>query len=951
MLRFFILTLSLLSLSIARAADDEQRLTRWAVLATDEVVESGLPDLLTAELSRQPSLELVERESLPAVTGELQLQALVQADHVSQRLQLGKTLRANALMVLSFARKAGQQQLRVVVCDADLGVRLWQGSFAQDDNSDIEKLVQRCAATVDEVRQRFAGGVRSIIAVPTFLSEDFALRYEYLQAHCSNLLRNSLMTHAGVAVVEIEEARAILRELEDTFSGKLDRPIATIVKATYRVTTQDNQAFINLNIDLAQADDQREQLKIRRELNAVGPWLAQDLTEHLLRTSESRAPALSAKAQLEILSRHAQRFAELGDWEQSISLREAALVLDPNDALQRALLISEYQYRLHNAVEQNWQRARFAKPLPVQSRERALRLAAHDYCRGLEHLGYLIRNRLIHRVDAIGIFGKHTWYRPPYLLGTASPLDSLKFDCLQSACLAQREFLRDVYPLVTELAAGRVLPKYLSEPFYGQRYVVTNHVVSDVSFNNFSAQSLASLRNLLSQILPADDATSNSMLGLLSFAYVPKPGEAKFAAWQELWQGLKDSDRDLARLYARFALGVSRQRQSSSTAALVRLLAEVEQLGRTDEPIYDVINRKLMRHPPQPRTAPTAPLPRGFGPLGRLHLEPISLRVEGDEPGAEPPLIIGMLRCGPQDVYWSKDRFFVMQQPNVLREWKLTDLSAPHTLFWEVSWDGEYIWLQAYGQGILVLRPDGTRLATFKGQTPSYSRGHKLLGISPRRALMVGSFGATNRAWCALLEVDEQDHPSVNVCFEAKQVAAGRSQQQAAADLETAFVPEQLHRVQHADGKQYVLVDRAGLSRLQIDLETLEASIAKQVSHMAGVSTQTDLGFSGRLFLRDGQPLRVRSGVAITPNSKRLIFHDDWLYRPGAVWMRQHTKTGKLERLQAGRLQQRYMNLRVGSSAHYGLITYDPHNRVPPISRVTILDEPVTGQPPHAPKF
>ena len=942
LVRLFILTLGWCVLPIAAAGGAEQRLMRWAVLATDELVQSGLPDLLTVELS-QRQIQLVERERLQAVTDELQLQALVQADQVSRRLQLGKTLRASALMVLSFDREADRTLLRVVVCDAELGVRLWDGSFAYEDKSDIEKLVQRCAETVDEVRQRFAGGVQHIIAVPTFLSEDFGLQFEYLQTRYRHLLSNSLMTQAGVAVVEIEEARAILRELEDTLAGGLDRPIATIVKATYRVTPPDpnNQRSVNLNIDLAHADDQREPMNIRLELDAVGPWLAQDLTKHLIRRSESQSPALSPKVQLAILSRHAQRFAELGNWEQSISLREAALVLAPNDALQRALLISEYQYRFLKEVEQNWLKARFAKPLPPGPRERALRLAAHDYCVGLEHLAYLIRNRLIHRVDAIGIFGKQTWYRPPYVLATALPLDPLKFQALQSACVAQRKFLRDVYPLVGELAAGRVLPKYLSEPFYGQRYIVTNHVVSDVSFNNYSAESLASLRNLLTEILPADDSTSNSMLGLLSFAYVPKADDANFAAWQELLLELKDSDRDLARLYARFALGVASKMRSRSTAELERLLAEVQRLGRGDEPIFDVINLKLMRLKPQPRTAPTAPLPRGFGPLGRLHLEPISLVVEGDKLGTEPPLIIGMLRCGKCDVYWSKDRFFVMHQPNVLREWKLTDLSAPHTLFWEVSWDGECIWLHAYGQGIIVLRPDGTRLATFKGKTPSYSRGHKLLGISPRRALVVGSFGATNRAWCGLLELDENDQPSVNVFFEAKEVAAGRSPEQASADVKTAFVPEQLHRVRHDDGKQYVLVDRAGLSRLQIDLETLDVSVPEQVIGVPGVSTLTDLGFSGRLFLRDGQPLWVRSGVAITPNSKRLLFHDGWLYRPGAVWMRQHSETRKLERLQASRLDHQYMQLRVGSSAHYGLITYDPYKRTPPMSRVTILDQPV----------
>jgi hypothetical protein len=110
-------------------------------------------------------------------------------------------------MVLSFDHSGKQQLLRVLVCDADLGVRLWKGGFAWSGQDDVEQLVQHCAATVDEVRQRYAGGIDHIIAVPTFLSENFEHQYDYLQSRCSDLLSGSLMTHAGVAVLEIEEAR------------------------------------------------------------------------------------------------------------------------------------------------------------------------------------------------------------------------------------------------------------------------------------------------------------------------------------------------------------------------------------------------------------------------------------------------------------------------------------------------------------------------------------------------------------------------------------------------------------------------------------------------------------------------------------------------------------------------------------------------------------------------
>ncbi|MBL7037536.1 MAG: hypothetical protein ISR77_02850 [Pirellulaceae bacterium] len=909
-------------------------------MATDRVAETGLLDLLTVELSQNDSLQLVERERLREAMRELQLMALVTADQVEQRLRLGKTLRADALMVLSFERQEEQRMLRVVVCDSKLGVRLWRGSFACSDESDVTQLVQYCATTVGEVRQRFAGGIRHLIAVPPFLCDDFAQKFDYLQSRYSDRLSSSLMAHAGVAVVEIEEARAVLRELQDTLSGGLERPIATIVQGRYNV---DDQQRVNLQIELVHDEERREQIKQSFDLGTVGHWLSKDLSSRLLASSQTNAPTLSPKTQKAILSRHAQRFAELGDWGRSTSLREAVLTLDPNDALERALLISEYQYGFTPAVDENWHLARFAKPLPPERRERALSRAAHDYCIGLEHLAYLIRNGIIKRTDAFGLLYTHIWYKRS-AVGAALPMDPLKFNALRPACVAQRQFVRDVVPLANQLPAGGILPKHFSSPFYGARYVVTTHVASDVAFNNYSAESLASLQDLLERVLPEKEKTSHSILGIFTFTLVPKAGDDNFDAWRTLLTDLSNSEREVTRLYGRFGLAMEARRQNGSYSGLEPILDEVKRLGRTDEPIFDVIKLKLglaKRQPAAPSTRYGRP-PRGnFGPLGRMQLEPIRLVIEGDEDVPRPPLIKGMLRCGQRDAYWTKDRFFVMHEPGVLRELKLTDKTANHILFWGMTWDGECIWLHAQGRGIVAIRPDGTRMATFKRNehVPSYWKGLRLLGLSPRRVLIVGSFGETNRAWCGILEIDEKGKQSASIFFEAKYVAEGQSPEEARANPNTVFQPEDLQYVEHTSGKDYFLVGRRGLSYLQVDVETLNVTVPEKVIGAEGASTRTDFGFSGRTFLRDGRPVWAHSGLATLPNSKQILFHDGWIYRPGYVWMREDPETGRRERLQAHKLPHQYWHLQVGSSAHYGLVTFDRYNRGLPLARVTILDE------------
>ena len=76
-----IVLLLLLQLPIASSAAESAPTTfrRWAVLATPELRDSGLSDLLTAQLTAV-DVELVEREQLDAVAKEVELSKLFGAD-------------------------------------------------------------------------------------------------------------------------------------------------------------------------------------------------------------------------------------------------------------------------------------------------------------------------------------------------------------------------------------------------------------------------------------------------------------------------------------------------------------------------------------------------------------------------------------------------------------------------------------------------------------------------------------------------------------------------------------------------------------------------------------------------------------------------------------------------------------------------------------------------------
>ena len=96
-----------------------------------------------------------------------------------------------------------------------------------------------------------------------------------------------------------------------------------------------------------------------------------------------------------------------------------------------------------------------------------------------------------------------------------------------------------------------------------------------------------------------------------------------------------------------------------------------------------------------------------------------------------------------------------------------------------LAWDGECLWLLLAGWGVYVLDAEGNLLTMFNSSTPlpGIDQGLQLLGVSPRRALAVGSFGEHHRAWCGMLEVSPDNKPLIRLFHEATRVPEGRPPQ------------------------------------------------------------------------------------------------------------------------------------------------------------------------------
>jgi len=106
--RLFLFILPLWLLAAGAEAGEDRATTeyrRWAVLATEPLERTGLADLVTAKLSAQADMELVERQQFLAVVGEQQRSASLAGAAAGERLKLGNLLGAEAVVLLSGEKK------------------------------------------------------------------------------------------------------------------------------------------------------------------------------------------------------------------------------------------------------------------------------------------------------------------------------------------------------------------------------------------------------------------------------------------------------------------------------------------------------------------------------------------------------------------------------------------------------------------------------------------------------------------------------------------------------------------------------------------------------------------------------------------------------------------------------------------------------------------------------
>lgn len=392
-----VVTLLLESLTIA---DD----TRWravAVIANPSIEDSGISEILTANISKDSQRTVIERGEIKRVLAEFDLFNAVLPTESQTRIRIGRFLKADLLIFLRDVEYDQHRFLQVVISETGLGARLSRKLLATEEY-DVLQVAGKCEKLLQTTEQRFRDGVKEVVGVLPFVSKNITHEFMPLQAAYSTLLEETLVQFPGVAVLEIDEALEIERELALAGEDRLkSRPVPGFIHGHYLVRFEDGNQVVDLNVEFRRGNSTRNFVSDNLSQAEVVSLLSRTIPTEVLKSAEDRTDFLTDDEQFEALVRQADALALVGDYARSRSLREAALLIRPDDFVQHVRAIRDYGVASWNRIP--LERLRDGKGF-VDSKKLRSEEFFDEWIRGMQssfsHLEFLVKRDLLNVREA-----------------------------------------------------------------------------------------------------------------------------------------------------------------------------------------------------------------------------------------------------------------------------------------------------------------------------------------------------------------------------------------------------------------------------------------------------------------------------------------------------------------------------------------------------------------------
>ena len=760
---------------------------RWAIVATPGVRNSGVGDLLTARLSTHDAVELLERDSLESALRELTVAHLAGASATAERLEFGRISQADALICLdeSKADDNSTRFLRMTICDVRHGARVAMELMPMDEAPDT--LAATCSRFFDRVRRRFPKGVQSLIAIPPFVSHGLQHDFDHLQRGCAMLLASTLSQRPGIAVIAIEEARHILRELSINRQQIDDRIVPIVVQGDFTTDAVSIRKGIDLTVTVRDGAD--NQLKknwqglSEQDLTTV---LRNDVLSHVLqRTSGNSIVPLTRKQQIAELAQRADALGLAGSYTEALGLHEAALLIDPDHFNERVAAVEHYlmaltEHRMQS--RRNWDEW---EARPLEDRQDSV----NPYADGFEervplfqsavrHLEFVIRRRMVNPREAAWLLkalARH-WklacaFEPDHGPETRR-LHEQAYVNLFSQCRHLDPKLRDgaLHPRVRRVDSrfGGTVSRPKLQP-WAQEAEWVEAALHTLDYRVFYRRHCSTPGY---RPLPKDRTWTLPLMRRLLTEWVtpglPQPAAIRFVGdldhlvdfphdeLRAFWKDLASTSPFNAFL-ARFAILELDIKSADSEAKLRALQKELEQLQAE----MRVVGRKTNDR----NISSAMGLAAATCSHARIHIErrlkpytaistvtakPYEIMANHIPPEVEKPRLqfrplgieawcVRYLRCNDDfDVLCHANRIDSVGRDLVPR--RIFDTPQDYERILSVACDGEHVWIAAAKSGIAVVTPTGRRVAQFlpdnRDTDSEHVRTGTLTGGSKEHAVM-----------------------------------------------------------------------------------------------------------------------------------------------------------------------------------------------------------------------
>ena len=317
--------MTLLPLRAARAASQ----TMCAIVMENAAGANGaLADLVQVKVTTIPQTRWVERVDVDRVLAEQQIAAVLGAENVRERVQIGQLLKADVLVLLRPRETPTAKLLDVTIAEANQGLRLLsttvpQAAQAEGTADAVVRQVKRAVA-------KFRETVVEVCAVPPMVSKDLGYEFEHLKTGFSDVIEQMLASQRGVLVVELAEANALAKELARTNSGPVKRALPLYVLGEYRNDGDGAARRLTISLKLNRGESPVASVDLKSLSLSEAPARVRETTAALMKQA-GRAIVTPVDAEREITAMR-ERIAEyerVGQWTEAFDLVDAALLLNP----------------------------------------------------------------------------------------------------------------------------------------------------------------------------------------------------------------------------------------------------------------------------------------------------------------------------------------------------------------------------------------------------------------------------------------------------------------------------------------------------------------------------------------------------------------------------------------------------------------------------------------------